>query len=459
MEYFASDIASFLPSSAPLRSVSTTTRSSMIQNDKAILEGIRRKYPSTGTIEGAILEAIEKDDLGSIRVLINEYSGIPPVHMDHILMYVDTVSMAQIILPHISLHDGLILIARLNIHGYKKDVVDTLIDRMNILYKWSNTSKTGREHLGYINNIITLISEVFRYNYTDIPSHIRDDPGIVETFKEEIRVNERRRLDDDPVDIGYVEPPILPIHSNIYRLRFLGLDPYADVLLKDTPGVIPVDQENLVDILRYDDINIFKSMIGNTQSIDYPYVFLYTKYNRVMQAMIDSQDEFIRKSLDGDINERFLYLIVRYSKNSYTRMYALMHAAEEGYTPILAKYVIKENIVGIISLIGREYDPSVRSLFKRMGLNPDRFDHVFDGDDQTELWKDVLLNAVKYNASDNVRYLLTLYKDRISSEFLTEIIQEFTQEGFHSILQFVSILPMNRLNQEGYALMNKFAQS
>lgn len=466
MEGFASDIARYLPNPSSLRLVSSQSRESILLNDSAILSGIKRKYPSSGTIEGAIIEAIENNDIQLIKILLNEYTDIQPIPLDNLAMYIDSVPMANILLPHLPVPSALVLVSRLNLHGYNPKRIDILIKHMSILDEWINTSVTGNESRGYASNIVTLIMDVLRYNYTSIPANIIQSPFILESMRTEIAQNEMRRMSPDPWAVGYKEPPILPLDTNTYRLRILGLKDYVDVLLADNllppslihQGAYPIDHIGEMDVIRYDDINIFKAMKNTFQVEEYSPIFLYTKYNRVIDAILN-QGYITTKDIEREEpNERYIYLIVRYSNNPHLKIYALARAVEEGYIPILARYMNSKNIIPVLSRVGREYDPQVRELFKVMGLKPSLFDPVFEGTDKNDLWIPVLLNTIIYGPEPAIQYMIGLYKSRITPEILQDIIYTFMQQRSDLLPNFIQSLPLSIMNQKTANLLNTYIQ-
>lgn len=437
MEYISTILSEHLGTADVLSSVSKGFRESILENERMIIQGLKRKYPGYITIQGPFYGAMQANDIPIVRSLLTSIRW-KDQDIDWIISIGD-----------LSLSKGM---AYLFI-----SFVDTVMTRTGDKYRRSNMNKDIIEFLRKRFNIYTyrLIPKIDPYSYNNPvvnPLHMKEmeiidilkDNDVIRVINEWVSIHKippewMQYILDKVIDVRdnlkaprgeYIYLEDLPIEV-LYFLLDRGYLPEKYIpLIKSIKEDIPnpsVTNANLYTNLaaKADAINVFLSL-GNIYDI---YALPYA-HGKILQAVSGKEGDMI--SILSYIQYPHLFdAIIKYRTDKYQKI-VMAKALDKGYFYLLDGRLSRDNLVPVLAASKgfpfKEY-PILFRWFQVMDINIDWFESFYPGSHRRnvsvppDLWKKMLANAIAYENMPLISNIIKIYKRYITPEMKASMLK------------------------------------
>lgn len=461
MEHLAPLIESFA-GEGTASYVSAGWNRSIRGSNKAILDGARRKYPTKGgSVHETIREALKKNDLSLIRVIMTEYVGYLPIYWIRLIMFVKSKEMAQLILDNTSEEDVQYPL-ELMIVAFKLGITDmkhmksnmaeqvfmalNLIDHVSLLNQSKIDQMEGIDDEGEE----TPFPSLFLEKYTDKEG----EESLVLPMKKNTLLwlmEKTKFIDDDKLIADNAEAFSSEYRGMILDMRKMLLEnPYGDARSDMISfKVTLLDAYKIYLYLKPHGFEILYNMHGKILS------------SRIKEGKALSDDEHVSQKYKDDVLRPFIfrYNILSHGVSKGEALALLVRAINDGDDEILDRWLNRENMLSVIAKYGTVID--LFQLLDFKGINPLWFLYFEDAsvskpsDLPPDLWSKYLGNLIVYGSlSDTedsysvksiIARIFKLYTNEITSEKILKMLQLAIKNNRQDMYQWILNGPAKRI--------------
>lgn len=383
------DIASFSANPRTIRNVSSSWRESMSTNDRAILEGLWRKYPGLDIADLLYYAFSGILPLGKANIikkeLLLEYSGKLP----SIGFLVDLISDrrdAQLLIPHLNQKDADFLRKKV---GIDIPLIDTSLLNSPDVYN-------------------TIISLIRGGHFIALEDYVERNGG---------GTNVQDIIDDTL--LNYCGQENMRQGSEYYGWSC------KDVMEEMVGGILNGVSIPMIQILYN---------IGLFPSFTHKYL-LYGQEIDVMRYLSEARGIGLCTSpiYTGKLDLHLITDVLRDSKYSGEKALALAVALEKGYNVVPDIFLNRDNILRVIAITYKvgftpsEWNSHLKDVLKGKGIDVTVFSNI--GSMPKDLWKKLLANAIVEDNEVLTELILSLHKDKVDYQMVQNIWKMVNDSG------------------------------
>lgn len=468
MESIIHEVVPFLEEAGSLMAASSLMNRNIRENDRKILEGLYRTTHTNSTMFEAIKATVLADDISVARKILIEYSGYKALSLDHLFRYIKSKRMCNL------LADSYRYVPRKiqYIGEFKELDIGPYIAPDYIkdtIYAWNNIigSSSLNSNTLSAKDIELLIRTHLIHYIPFVPcswNSRHEDSLYFNGNREDLLWARKHGLITDKIMLAILEDNVEAFQT--YADDFLFNDPVYDdeimltivssdsIKVYDTIGKIvkASGQDELVKFTDY-----YAKIHGKILAISDQEGVRYTYIGRNEGLRMSNLDEII--SLNGyqfdwfEEDDQFhsLYSVSNLSLSVHQLNDLLVTAVKRGWVEILDKYLVRNNIIPILSR--SDWRPYLWNFLKYKDMHPEWFQFLMKPDMKIypiyqrekmphSFWSKFIASSIIYNTgiSISVRnmkpFLSQEDKDKILS-FVKKNKSIHLWEGYRGLLSRV----------------------